>query len=169
MPLQHRARRSPPRAGPFPAPPRRAAATRTATHAAELASTCSRSPCLLLNLKYVPELPTDSLLHSRMPILHLLLLPVRDALPELRRSSCSPSTAASAASHPRSSASVAPPPPTDAHRPAQFCSPALDRPDHRAGELELRRRSVSSPSRCLIVSQPRPSIPSAPHHHEEAS
>jgi hypothetical protein len=57
--------------------------------------------------------------------------------PELRRCLSSPSTAASATSHPRSSAPAAPPPPTDAHRPAQFRSPVLDRPDHRAGELEL--------------------------------
>jgi hypothetical protein len=73
-----------------------------------LASSNSRPLCLFLDLKYILELPTDS-----------------------------PSTAASAASHPRSIALAASPRPTESRKPAQFRSPALDHPDHYASELEL--------------------------------
>jgi hypothetical protein len=125
-----------PRAAPaLPAPPRRAAAARTATRATELANTCSRLPCLLLDLKHIPKLPVHSLLHSHTHICTAFLLPERDAPLEQRRSSCTLSSAASATSHPQSNAPVAPPPPTDAHKPAQFHFPALDRSDHCAGEL----------------------------------
>jgi hypothetical protein len=105
--------------------------------ATKLASTCSRPPCLFLDLKHVLELPMNSLLPSHTCISTAFLFLKLHTSSELRRSSCSPSTAASAASHPRFSAPAAPPPPVDAHRPAQFRSPALDRLDHRAGELEL--------------------------------
>jgi hypothetical protein len=118
---------SPPLPELRPRPPRTSSA----------ASTCSRSPCLLLNLKHILELPVHSLLHSRTHIFTALLLPERAAPPELRRSSCSSSTAAAVASHPRSSALAAPPQPTEAHRPAQFRSLAPERLDHYAGELEL--------------------------------
>jgi hypothetical protein len=117
----------PTRAGPLLDAPRRAAAPR-ALRAHRLASSSSHSPCLLLDLKHIPELPTDSLLHSRTPILLLFLLSERHASPELRRSSCPPSSAASAASHPRFSAPVALPQPTEAHRPIQFHFPALEQP-----------------------------------------
>jgi hypothetical protein len=122
---------------PAPAPPRRAAAARASTRAAELASPCSHLPCLFLNLKHVLELLVNSLLHLHTPILPTFLLPELSTSPEPCRSLGSPSTAAAAASHPRSSALVAPQQPTEAHKPAQFHSPALDRPDHSAGELEL--------------------------------
>jgi hypothetical protein len=77
------------------------------------------------------------LLHLHTPILLTSLLPELSTSPDLRRSSCSPSTATAAVSHPRSSAPRALPRPTEAHKPAQFLSLALERPDHRAGELEL--------------------------------
>jgi hypothetical protein len=66
------------------------------------ASTYSRSPCLLLDLKHVPELPVHSLLPSRTHICTAFFLPKLHALPEPRRCLDSPSTAAAAASHPRS-------------------------------------------------------------------
>jgi hypothetical protein len=78
-----------------------------------------------------------SLLRSRTHICTVLLLPERATPMELRRSSWSSSTAASTASHPRSSALQAPPPPTNASQPAQFRSLAPERPDHYASELEL--------------------------------
>jgi hypothetical protein len=111
---------------PLLTPPRHAAAARARHAHCRLASTCPRLLCLLLNLKCIPELPVHSLLHSRTHICTVFLLPEHYASSELRRSSCSPSSATSAASHPRSSAPVAPPPPTDAHRPIQFPSPALE-------------------------------------------
>jgi hypothetical protein len=137
VPLLHPARRFPASTSPLLAPPRRAAVVRAATRAAEVASTCSCPPCLFLNLKHVLELPTNSLLPSRTCISTAFLFPELHTSPEPRRYLDSPSTAVAAASHPRSSAPAAPPPPTDAHRPAQFHSPALDRPHHCAGELEL--------------------------------
>jgi hypothetical protein len=70
----------------------------------------------------------NSLLPSRTHISTVFLLPERYSSPELRLSSCPPSSAASAASHPRSSALVALPQPTEAHRPVQFHFPALEQP-----------------------------------------
>jgi hypothetical protein len=102
-----------------------------------LASSDSRPPCLFIDLKYVLELPTDSLLRSHTCISTAFRFPEHPTSPEPRRCLGSPSTAAATASHPRSSALAAPPRPTEAHKPAQFRSPALDRPDHDAGELEL--------------------------------
>jgi hypothetical protein len=64
-------------------------------------------------------------------------IPDHRASPDLLRSFGSPLTAATAASHPRSSAQTASPSPTKAHQPAQFLSPAPERPDRYAGELEL--------------------------------
>jgi hypothetical protein len=137
VPLQHPAHCFPARAGPLRAPPRHTAAARASTCAAELDSTCFRPPCLFLDLKHVLELPTNSLLPSCTCISTVFLFPELHTSPELRRSSCSSSTTASAASHPRSSAPTAPLPPIDARKPAQFHSPAPERPDHYAGELEL--------------------------------
>jgi hypothetical protein len=154
---------------PFLAPPHRAAIARALHACRRLASTCPRSLCLLLNLKRVPELPVHSLLHSRTHICTVFLLPEHYASPELRHCLGSPSSAASATSHPQSSAPVVPPPPTDAHRPTQFHSPTLEQPDHRAGELKLRRRSVSPSPQRSAASQPLPSTPPAPHHPEKLS
>jgi hypothetical protein len=94
-------------------------------------------PCLLLGLKHVLELPMDSLLRSHKCISIEFLFPDHHTPPEHRRCLGSPSTAAAAASHPRSSAPRAPPQPTEAHKPAQFRSLAPERPDRCAGELEL--------------------------------
>jgi hypothetical protein len=118
----------------LPRAPRCPASARTPPAAA---STCSRSPCLLLELKHVPELPVYSLLPSRTHICTAFFLPKLHASPEPRRCLGSPLTAASAASHPRSSAQAAPQQPTEAHKPAQFHSPALDHSDHSVGELEF--------------------------------
>jgi hypothetical protein len=129
--------RSPPHAGPLPTPPRRAAAARVCHASRQLPAAVPTCSCLLLDIKHVPELFMNSLLHSRTCISTAFLLPVRHAPPELRRSSCLPSIATPAASHTRSNTPAASPPPTDAHKPTQFKSPVLDRPDHYAGELEL--------------------------------
>jgi hypothetical protein len=77
-----------------------------------------------LSLKARPRVPLDF-----FSTLHCAALPrspssARLLSPEPHRCLGSPSTAASAASHPRSSALAAPPQPTEAHRPAQFRSPA---------------------------------------------
>jgi hypothetical protein len=66
------------------------------------ASTCSRLPCLLLDLKHVPELPVHSLSPSRTHICTAFFLPELHASPEPRRCLDSPSTAAAATSHPQS-------------------------------------------------------------------
>jgi hypothetical protein len=137
VPPQHCARHSPPRAAPLPASPHRAAIARASTRAAGLPAAVPARPCLLLDLKHIPELSTNSLLPSRTHISVAFLLPEHYTSPEPHLCLGSPLTAASAASHPRFSALTAPPQPTEAHKPAKFRSPALDRPDHRAGELEL--------------------------------
>jgi hypothetical protein len=129
--------RSPPRAGSPLASPRCAAAARAATHPAGLPAPALARPSLLLDPKHVLELPTNPLLLSRVCISTALSFPEFSTLPEPRCSVCSPSTAAAAASHPQSSDLAAPPRPTEAHKPAQFRSLALDQPDHSAGELEL--------------------------------
>jgi hypothetical protein len=92
------------------------------------ASTSSRSLCPLLDLKCILELPVPSLSHFRTHICTAFPLPELSTSPDLRRSSCSSSTAAATASPPR---------PTGAPQPAQICSRAPERPDHYAGELEL--------------------------------
>jgi hypothetical protein len=138
-----------PRAAPAPRPPlpglhwpllaspRRAAAARASTRAAGLPAAAPACPCLLLDLKHVLELPTNSLLPSRAWISTAFLSPELHTSPEHRRCLGSWSTTTAAASHPRSNTPAASPPPTDAHKPTQFQSPMLDRPDHYAGELEL--------------------------------
>jgi hypothetical protein len=115
-------------------------------------------------LKACPGVPLNFFYPFHRAALPFFPSSTRVLLPELRRCLSSPLSAASAASHPRSSAPVAPPPHTDAHRPAEFHSPALEQPDHRAGEIKLRRRSVSPSSRRSVTSQPPPSAPPAPHH-----
>jgi hypothetical protein len=102
-----------------------------------LASSNSHPPCLFLDLKYVLELPTDSLLRSHTCISTAFRFPKLHTSPEPRRCLGSPSTTTATASHPRSSGLAAPLQPTQAHKPAQFRSSTLDRPDHYAGELEL--------------------------------
>jgi hypothetical protein len=140
---------SAPRAVPAPTPPlptprwpsprcSMSRRRRPSLHACRrIASSNSRPSCFFLDLKYVLELPTDSLLRSHRCISTAFRFPEHPTSPEPRRSPGFPSTPASAASRPRSSALAAPPRPTEAHKPAQFHSPALDRPDHYAGELEL--------------------------------
>jgi hypothetical protein len=125
VPLLHRARCFPASAGPPLAPPRRTAAARACHAPRQLPAAVPACPCPLLDLKHVPELPVNSLLPSRTHISTAFLLPERYASLELRCSSCSMSSATSAASHPRSSAPIAPPQPTEAHRPIQFHFPAL--------------------------------------------
>jgi hypothetical protein len=137
VPPQHPRRRSPPRAGPLRAPPHRAAIAPSCHARRRFASTSSRSLCLLLDLKQVLELPVHFLSPSRTRMCTVFFLPELHASPEPRHCLGSPSTAASAASHPRPSALTAPPPPTGAPQPVQFCSLAPERPDHYAGELEL--------------------------------
>jgi hypothetical protein len=137
VPSQHPRRLFPAHAGPLRAPPRRAAAARASTRTAGLPAVALAHPCLLLDLEHVLELPTDSLLRSHTCISTAFHFPEHPTSPEPRRSPGFPSTAASAASHPRSSALEAPPPPTGAPQPAQFRSLAQERPDHYAGELEL--------------------------------
>jgi hypothetical protein len=120
---------------------------RPSRHASRrLGSTCSRATKPSSGPRARPEAPTHSPLLSRVCISTTLLFPELSTSPDLRRSYCSSSTAAAAAAHPRSSARVAPRQPTKAHKPAQFHSPTLDRPDHSAGELELHRRSASPSS-----------------------
>jgi hypothetical protein len=82
-------------------------------------------------------LPTNSLLRSHTCISTAFRFPEHPTSPEPCRSPGFPSTATSTASHPRSSALVALPRPTEAHKPAQFRSHTRDRLDHYAGELEL--------------------------------
>jgi hypothetical protein len=76
-------------------------------------------------------------LRSRTHIPMAISFPDHRASPDLLRSFWPPSTAAHAASHPRSSAPRAPPRPTGAPQPAQSRSCAPERPDHYAGELEF--------------------------------
>jgi hypothetical protein len=121
-----------PRAAPAPRPslpgprwpllasPRRAATARASTRAAGMPAASPVRPCLLLDLKHVPELPMNSLLPSRACISTAFLSPELHTSPEPRRCLGSPSTAAAAASHPRSSALAAPPQPTEAHRLLNF-------------------------------------------------
>jgi hypothetical protein len=134
-----------------------------------------------LGLKAHPGVPLDFFYTLHCIALPLLSSFARVLSPELCRCLGSPSTAAPAASHPRSSAPAAPLPPTDAHRPAQFRSPALDRLDHRAGELELspplglaivpmthclsapakHTTSTTSPRGSFLATSPPPSYPPA--------
>jgi hypothetical protein len=130
-------RHSPPRASPLLASPHRAAAARATTHPAGLPAPALARPSLLLDPEHVLKLPTHSPLPSCVCISTTLLFLELSTSPDLRRSYCLSSTAAAAAAHPRSRARVAPQQPTKAHKPAQFHSPTLDRPDHSAGELEL--------------------------------
>jgi hypothetical protein len=88
-------------------------------------------------LKHAQQLPHDLLYSLKHFFSPAFLFPARSSSLDLRRSACFLLTAASAASHPRSSAPRAPPRPTGAPQPAQFCSHAPERPDHYAGELEL--------------------------------
>jgi hypothetical protein len=110
---------------------------RASMHAAGLPAAAPTHPCLLLGLKHILELPTNSLSPSRTCISTDFLFPEHYTSPEPRHCLGTPSTAAATTSHPRSSALAAPPRPTEAHKPAQFRSSALDRPDHYASELEL--------------------------------
>jgi hypothetical protein len=132
-------------------------------------------------LKDRPGIPLDFLYSFHRTALPFFSSSARVLSPELRCCLGSLSTAAPAASHPRSSAPAAPPPPTDAHRPAQFRSPALDRSDHRAGELELppplglavvqtihcllalakHTTSTTSPRGRFLATSPLPSCPPA--------
>jgi hypothetical protein len=137
VPPQHPARHFPACAGPLRASPRRAAAARAITHLADLPAPAPAHSCLLLDPEHILKLPTHSLLLSRVYISTTLLFLEVSTSPDLRRSYCSSLTAAAAAAHPRSSARAAPQQPTKAHKPAQIHSPALDRPDHSAVELEL--------------------------------
>jgi hypothetical protein len=127
----------PPHAGSLPASPHRAAVapSRPASH--RLLAAAPARLCLLLDLEHILELPTDSLLRSHRCISTAFRFPELSTSPKPRRSLGSPSTTTAAASHPRSSALAAPQQPTEGHKPAQFRSPMLDRPDHSAGELEL--------------------------------
>jgi hypothetical protein len=137
VPPQRPRRRSPPRAGSPLASPRRAAITRATTHPAVLPAPASARPSLLLDPEHILKRPTHSPFLSRVYISTTLLFPGLSTSPDLRRSYCSSSTAAATATHPRSSARAAPQQPSKAHKPAQFHSPTLDRPNHSAGELEL--------------------------------
>jgi hypothetical protein len=105
---------------------------------------CRRHRQLLLAC----AVPLPTLKHAQQLLHNLLyslkhffspafLFPERSSSPDLHCSSCFSSTVASTTPHPRSSARAAPQQPTEAHQPAQFCSPKLDRSDHSAGELEL--------------------------------
>jgi hypothetical protein len=137
VPPQHPRRRFPARARPLPASPRRAAVA-TSRHASRrLPAAAPVWPCLLLDLEHILELLVNLLLHLHTAILPTFLLPELSTSLERHRNLGSPSTATAAASHPRSSALAAPQQPTEAHKPAQFRSPMLDRPNHSAGELEL--------------------------------
>jgi hypothetical protein len=78
-----------------------------------------------------------SLLRSRTHIPTAISFPDHRTSPDLRRNLWPPSSAAHAVSPPRSSAQTASPSPTEAHQPAQLHSPAPERPDRYAGELEL--------------------------------
>jgi hypothetical protein len=130
-------RRSPPRAGSLPASPRRAAVAPSRHASRRLPAAAPVRPCLLLDLEHVLELPTDSLFCSHTCISIAFRFPELSTSPEPCRSLGSSSTATAAASYPRSNALAAPQQPTEAYKPAQFRSSALDRPDHSAGELEL--------------------------------
>jgi hypothetical protein len=140
---------SAPRAAPAPAPPLptpRWPSPRSSTsrhhcpsrHASRwLPAAAPTWSCLLLDLEHVLELPTNPLLLLRACISTVFPIHEHPTSLEPRCSPGFPSTAASTASHPRSSAPAAPPRPTEAHEPTQFRSPTLDRSDHYAGELEL--------------------------------
>jgi hypothetical protein len=78
------------------------------------ASTSYRSLCPLFNSKHILELPIHFFLRPRTHISTAISFPDHRASPDLLRSFCSPSTAAHAASHPRSSAQIASPSPTGA-------------------------------------------------------
>jgi hypothetical protein len=137
VPPQHPRRRSPPHAGPLPTSPCRAAVAPSRHAPRRSPAAAPARPCLLLDLEHILELPTDSLLRSHTCISTAFRFPELSTSPEPRCSLGSPSTAAAAASHPRSSALAAPQQPTEAHKPAQFRSLALDRLDHYTGELKL--------------------------------
>jgi hypothetical protein len=78
-----------------------------------------------------------SLLRSRTHIPTAISFPDHRTSPDLRCNLWPPSSTSHGVSHPRSSAQTASPSPTEAHQPAQFRSPAPERPDRYAGELEL--------------------------------
>jgi hypothetical protein len=137
VPPQQPRRRSPPRAGPLLAAPRRAAVAPSHHATCRLPAAAPAWPCLLLDLEHILELPTDSLLRSHTCIFTAFRFPELSTSPEPSRSPGFPSAAAAAASLPRSSALEGPPPLTGAPQPAQFCSLAPEQPDHYAGELEL--------------------------------
>jgi hypothetical protein len=109
---------------PALASPRRAAAARAATPPAGLPAPAPAQPRLLLDPEHILELPTHSLLHLHTPILLPFLCSDHHTPPEHRHCHGSPSTATHAASHPRSSAQIASPSPTQAHQPAQSRSHA---------------------------------------------
>jgi hypothetical protein len=109
VPPQHPHRRFPGPRWPAPASPCRAATARAATPPADLPTPAPAQPRLLLDPEHILELPTHSLLHLHTPILLTFLCPDHRTSPDLRRSLWSPSSAAHAASHPRSSAPRAPP------------------------------------------------------------
>jgi hypothetical protein len=119
-------------------------------------------------LKACPGVPLDFFYPFHRAALPFFPSSTRVLSPELRLLPRLAVVSRSTTFHPLSSAPVAPLPPIDAHRPAQFHSPALEQPDHRVGELKLRRRSDSPSSRRSVASQPPPSAPPAPHHPEEA-
>jgi hypothetical protein len=122
---------------PAPASPRCATAAQAAMPPAGLPTPAPVQPRLLLDPEHILELPTYSLLYLHTPILLPFLCSNHHTLPEHRRCLGSPLTATHITSHPRSSAEIASPSPTEAHQPTQFRPRAPERPDHSAGELEL--------------------------------
>jgi hypothetical protein len=120
--LQRRARRSPPRASPLPAPPCRAAATRAATHAARLASSCFACTVLLLVLKLAEESLSTSFTHSTTQHCFFFLPPLDYP--------CRSSAAASVRRR-------QPPPPPHTRKPVLL--------QHRCNPLKLTEQSNSIP------------------------
>jgi hypothetical protein len=80
--------------------------------------------------------------------------PERSSSPDLRRNHCSPSTATTAASQPRSNTPAAPRQPTDAPQPIQFHSSVLEH------HLPLRQQAQAPPPLGLTIDSP-PQSPSA--------
>jgi hypothetical protein len=115
----------------------------------------SAQPRLLLDPEHLLELPTHSFLPSRDYIPTTFSYPEHHPSSDLRHSLGPPSSAAPAASEPRSSAIRAPPRPTGAPQPIKFHSLA---PEHR---LPLRRQAQAPPPLGLAV-DPTPHRPSAP-------
>jgi hypothetical protein len=125
-------------------------------------------PCPFLAPSHIQESCSTSFIRSRGRI-SLPRLLLRSAPPQLRRTLCSLSSAASVAPHSQFCAPQAPLHPTKALRPVLLHSLTCAPLERRAGRSVHRRRSTSPSSHRSASFWPSPSSPPALHLRVEAS